>query len=62
MLNNCRNYVLGNKEVMIFKLGKTVKRQYQMYELLLENELMGKEFSEKKLDFEEHVIFLRGRS
>lgn len=62
MLNNCRNYVLGNKEIMIFKLGKTVKRQYQMYELLLENELMGKEFSEKKLDFEEHVIFLRGRS
>lgn len=47
MLNNCRNYVLGNKEVMIFKLGKIVKRQYQVYELLLENELMGKEFSEK---------------
>lgn len=44
MVNNCRNYVLGKKVIMIFKLGKIVKRQYQVYELLLENELMEKEW------------------
>lgn len=30
MLNNYGNYVLGNKEIIKFKLGKIVKRQYQV--------------------------------